>query len=65
MASFSGLRIQCCFELQCRLQLWLGFGIAVAVCRPGAAAPIQPLALELSYAVGAALKRKKEKKKEV
>ena len=27
----SGLRIQCCHELQCRSQMWLGSGIAVAV----------------------------------
>ena len=42
----SGLRIQCCHEL------W---------CRPTAVAPIRPLAWELPYAVGAALKRKKKK----
>ena len=30
--------------------------------RPAAAAPIQPLAWELPYAVGTALKRQKEKK---
>ena len=29
---------------------------------PAAAAPIQPLAWELAYAMGAALKRKKKKK---
>ena len=32
--------------------------------RPAAAAPIQPLAWELPYASGVALKRKKEKEKE-
>ena len=32
--------------------------------RPEAAAPVQPLAWELPYAVGVALKRQKEKKKE-
>ena len=31
-------------------------------CRPAAAALIQPLAWELPYAVGVALKRKKKKK---
>ena len=31
-------------------------------CRPAAAAPIQPLAWELPYATGAALKKKKSKK---
>ena len=32
-------------------------------CRPAAAAPIQSLAWELQYAVGAALKKQKAKKK--
>ena len=32
-------------------------------CRPGAAALIQPLAWELPYALGGALKRQKKKKK--
>ena len=31
LASFSGLRIQCCRELWCRLQTWLRSRIAVAV----------------------------------
>ena len=47
LASLSGLRIQHCCEL------WY---------RPGTIAPIQPLAWELPYAVGAALKRPKKKK---
>ena len=34
-----------------------GSGIAVAVYRPVAAAPIRPLASELPYAAGVALKR--------
>ena len=39
----------------------LGSDIAVAVgCRLGAAAPIRPLALELPYATGEALKKKKK-----
>ena len=48
LASLSGLRIQPCCELWCRL---------------AAAAPIQPQAWELSYAVHAALKDQKKKKK--
>ena len=32
-------------------------------CRPGATAPVQPLAWELPYASGAALKRQIKKKK--
>ena len=31
LVSLHGLRIWCCRELWCRLQMWLGFGIAVAV----------------------------------
>ena len=31
LALLSELRIQCCSELQCRSQIWLGFGVAVAV----------------------------------
>ena len=34
-------------------------------CRPVATAPIQPLAWELPYAVGAGLKRKKKKGKKM
>ena len=33
-------------------------------CRPAATALIRPLACDLAYAVGAAFKKKKEKKKE-
>ena len=38
-------------------------GVAVAVCRPVAAAPVQPLGWEIPYATGVALKRPKVKKK--
>ena len=38
--------------------------MAVAVARLAAAAPIQPLAQELSYAAGEALKKKKRRRKE-
>ena len=48
LASLSGLRICCCYEL------W---------CRPAATAPIRPIARELPDAVGAALERQKAKKK--
>ena len=48
LASLSGLRIHCL--------LWLWH-------RPAAAAVIQPLAQELQYAAGVAIKRKKKKKK--
>ena len=49
LASLSGLRIWRCREL------W---------CRPAVAAPIGPLAGELPYAAGAALKKKRPKEKE-
>ena len=54
LASLSGLRIQRCHELWCRLQMRLGSGIAVAL--------IGPLAWEPPYAMGVALKKTKDKK---
>ena len=57
-----GLRTSCCHELWYRLQMQLRSGIAVAVARPAAAAPFQPLAWELPYAMGVALKSKRKKK---
>ena len=38
-------------------------GVVVAVDRPAAAAPIQPLARELSYAAGTVLQKKKKKER--
>ena len=35
LASLSRLRIQCCWELWCRLQMWLGSLFAVAVVKAG------------------------------
>ena len=55
LASLSGLRIWCCHELWYRLQARLRSGVTVAVVRAVATAPIQPLAWESPYAVGAAL----------
>ena len=62
-----GLRIQQCCELRCRLQTRLVSIIAVVVAvavggRLAAVAPIQPLAWEFPYAVGAALKKKQKRK---
>ena len=61
LALLSGLRIQCCHELWCRLQtgsdpmlLWLW-------CRLAATTPIQPLAWEPPFVTGAALKSRKKK----
>ena len=55
LALLSGLRIQRCHELWCRLQTRLGSRVAVALWhRPVATAPIGPLAWEPPYAAGAA-----------
>ena len=56
LASLSGLRIQHCRRRGSDLELWLW-------CRLAAVALISPLAWETPYAMGAAIKRKKEKKK--
>ena len=62
LTSLSWLRIQCCHELWCSSQTQLRSVVTVAVvCRPADAAPIQSLAWEPTYAVGAALKRPKKK----
>ena len=63
LASLSGLRIWCCRELWCRSHVQLRPGIAVAVRRLVATAPIGPLAWEPPDAAGVALKRQKTKKK--
>ena len=41
--------------------MWLRSHIAVAVARPATAAPTQPLAWELPYATGEALKKQNKK----
>ena len=51
-------------ELWCRSQTWLGSGVAVAVVRLAAAAPVRALAWEPSYAEGVALKGQKKRKKQ-
>ena len=59
LALLSGLRIQCCRALWCRLQMRLRSGVAVAVAKASGYALIRPLALEPPYATAAALKRQK------
>ena len=54
LALLSGLRIQRCYELWCRLQTWLGPMLLWLWCRLAARAPIQPLAWEPPYAAGVA-----------
>ena len=44
------------------MQTWLRFCVAVAVCRLAAAALIGPLAWELPYAMGVAIKSQKTNK---
>ena len=63
LALLSGLRIQCCCELWCKLQMRIGSALLWLWCRPAATAPIRPLAREPPYATGAAVKRQKEKEK--
>ena len=63
-ASLCGLRIQHWRALWCRLQRQLSAPVLLWLwCRSAAVAPIQPLAWELPYAMGIALKRPKKKKK--
>ena len=61
LASLCGLRIQHCSKLQRRSQKQFRSGIAVTVTQASAAALIRPLAQELPYANGAAVKRKELK----
>ena len=57
LASFGGLEIWRGYELWRRLQMRLGSHVAVAL--------ILPLAWELPYAIGVALKKKREREKEM
>ena len=61
LASFSGLRIQCCHELWCRSQMQLGS--CISSCIFVALAPIRLLAWGPPYAAGAAQEMAKRKKK--
>ena len=57
LALLRGLRIQCCNELWCRSQTWLGSCLLWLWRRLAATALIQHLAWELPYAMGVALKK--------
>ena len=62
LASLSGSGIGPCHELWCRSQTWLRSSVAMAVVWGGTAvALMRPLAWGLSYATGAALKKKSKK----
>ena len=65
LALLSGLGIRRCRELWCRLQTWLDPALLWLWCRPAAAAPIRPLAWEFPYATDVALKKKKEREREL
>ena len=58
-ASLSGLRFQCCRELSCRSQMWLGSDVAVAVVLAGGCTSYWTPSMGTS--IGAALKIKKKK----
>ena len=60
LALLSGAGIHCCHELWCKLQVQLRSVLLWH--RPAAAVPIPPLAWELPYAAGLAVKKKKKKK---
>ena len=62
LALLSGLRIQRCSELWCRLQTRLGSGTAEALAQASSNSSNRPLAWEPPYAAGAALKKTKKKK---
>ena len=60
LASLSGLRIQHCCELWCRMRCSSDPVLLRLWCRPAVAAQIRPLAWELPYATGAALKQQQQ-----
>ena len=64
LAFLSGLRIRCCHELWCRLQTWLGSGIAVAVAVAGGYSSDLTPSLGISICQGWGPKQKKRKKKD-
>ena len=65
LALLGGLRIQRCHELWSKSQMRLGYGIAMVVAQAVSCSfnEVQPLAWELLYAKGAALKKQKYKNK--
>ena len=63
LASLSGLRIQGCCELWCRLQTRFGSGIAVAVVEASSGCSISTLILGTSICCGCGSKKQKPKTK--
>lgn len=64
LTSFTGLRIQRCWELCCRLQTWLGSSIAVAVVYNGSCSSDLTLSQGTSTCLGYGPKKKKERERE-
>ena len=63
LASLSGLRIQRCYELWCRLQTWLRSGVAVALAKAGSCSCKQTPSQGTSVCCGCGPKKTKDKKK--
>ena len=63
LASISGLRIQCCRELWCRSQTWLGSDVAVAVVEAHSYSSNWTPSLGTSTCLGCSPKKQKKKKK--
>ena len=63
LASLSGLRIQCCCELCCRSQMWLGSHVAVAVASGYRSDWTPSLGTSICQECGPEKKKKKEKRK--
>ena len=61
LALLSGLRIWHCVSYGAGHSCGLDLVLLLLWCRPAATAPIQPLAWELPYAMGVALKKTKKK----
>ena len=59
LVSLSGLGIWRCRELWCRLQLWLGSGVAAAVVYTGSCSSDSTPSLGTPCAAGVALKKSK------
>ena len=63
LALLSGFRIQCFHELWCRLQTWLGSGVAMAVMKASSYSSNSTPSLGTSICRGCGPKKTKDKKK--
>jgi len=63
LALLSGLRIRCCCELWCRLQIWLGSYIAMAMVQAGNCSSDLTPSLGTSICLRCDPKKQKKKKK--